>query len=365
MKNLPTTQPAGTDPSTVCVAAACRRSAFATLVACAVAAILAGCQRHEESKSTGPILPTVAVRVQTVEPKKHVSMEETVGTVRSKTHAVIEAKVPGRIDKMLVTPGQTVKAGDLLARLDAQEIRAKLDQALAVQQQAQSDLKRYQVLLESAAATQAEFDAVQARARVADGAVREARTMLGYTDVVAPFDGVVTRKQADVGDLAAPGKPLLEMEDPVHLRLEADVPEAIIGGVKFGGQMAVRVSSVAGQLQGTVSEIAPAADPNSRTFRVKLDLPTEAGLRAGQFGRVAVPVAETTALCVPATAVLRRGEMELVFVVANQRAELRLVKAGRRVGDEIEIVSGLTAGEQVVTAPPMTMVDGQPVEVNL
>lgn len=363
MKNVLAREPLGAKPNMVWVAAARRMPVFTVLVALALALAVAGCKRHEQARSSGPALPTVSVQAQTVELKQHVSTEDTVGTVRSKTHAVIEAKIPGRIDQMLVVPGQTVKAGDLLTRLDAQEIHAKLDQALAVQQQAQSDLKRFQALLENSSATQAEFDAVQARARVAEGAVKEARTMLGYTRVVAPFDGVVTRKHADVGDLAAPGKPLLEMEDPTHLRLEADVPETIIGGVKFGGQLAVRASGVDGELQGTVTEIAPAADPNSRTFRVKLDLPMEAGLRAGQFGRVAVPVAETTALRVPATAVLRRGAMELIFVVANQHAELRLVKPGRRVGNEIEIASGLTAGEQIVTAPPMTMVDGQPLEI--
>ncbi|MBI4662964.1 MAG: efflux RND transporter periplasmic adaptor subunit [Verrucomicrobia bacterium] len=328
-----------------------------------VVTLAAGCKRHDEFKSHAPVLPTASVRVQTVAAKKHVASEETVGTVRAKLQARLEAKVPGRIQEMRAVPGQSVKAGELLARLDVQEIRARLDQALAMQQQAASDLKRFTALLERAAATPAEFDAVQARARVAEAAVKEAQTMLGYADVVAPFDGVVTRKLADVGDQAAPGKPLVDLEDPSHLRLEADIPESIIGAVTLGATMPVRVPNVAGESQGTVSEIAPVADPNSRTFRVKLDLPPTSSLRAGQFGRVAVPLAETTALRVPASALVRRGQLQMVFVVVDKHAVMRLVKPGKRIGDELEIASGLSPGEKVAMENAASLVDGQPVEI--
>ena len=167
-----------------------------------------------------------------------------------------------------------------------------------------------------------------------------------------------------MGDLASPGKPLLEMEDARNLRLEADVPEAVIGRIRARDKLSVRVS---GRDQCTrrrrQSEIAPSADPSSRTFLVKLDLPPTPGLRAGQFGRAAVPVGETSALRVPASAVLQRAEMEIVFVVVNGHAQLRLVKTGKRVGDEVELVSGVDAGEPVVVDGAGNLADGQPVEV--
>jgi RND family efflux transporter MFP subunit len=323
-----------------------------------------GCRRHESPASPPPALPQARVRVQTVEAKPHVAAEEVVGTVRARLQARIEAKVAGRILEMRAVPGQPVKAGEVLVRLEAQEIRARLDQALAAQQQAAGDLKRYTALLERAAATPAEFDAVQMRARVAEATVKEAQTILGYADIAAPFDGVVTRKFADVGELAAPGKPLAELEDPARLRFEANLPEAVIAAVRSDMTMRVRVSGVAEDLAAAVSEIAPTADPNSRTFRVKLDLPgAVAGLRAGQFGRVAVPLAETKALRVAAAAVVRRGQLSFVFVVADQRANMRLVRTGRGVGDEFEIVSGLAAGERVVVENADALVDGQPVAI--
>ena len=112
-----------------------------------------------------------------------------------------------------------------------------------------------------------------------------------------------------------------------------------------------------------MSEVAPAADPQSRTFQVKVDLSPTPGLRLGQFGRVAVPVEGNAALRVPASAVRVRGQMELVFVIENGKANLRLVKTGKRLGDEVELVSGVESGERVVSHPSNELVDGQPVEV--
>jgi RND family efflux transporter MFP subunit len=308
-------------------------------------------------------LPPAVVRVQTVENKSRAATEDVVGTVRARLHSVIEAKISGRIEKMLVVPGQDVKAGELLVQLDARETQAQYDRALALRQQAESDLKRATDLYRQKILAQSEFDNAQSKFRVADAAANEAEIMLGYTRITAPFPGVITRKYADVGDLAAPGKALLEMEDARDLRLEADVPEAVIGHLSLGDKLAVRVSGVTNELEGVVGEIAPSADPNSRTFLVKLDLPSTPGLRAGQFGRAAMPVGETSALRVPASAVVQRGQMELVFVVVNNHAQLRIVKTGKRIGNEVELVSGVDAGEKVVADDAASLMDGQPVTV--
>jgi RND family efflux transporter MFP subunit len=326
------------------------------------ALLLAGCREKVESP-VSENLPPAVVRVQTVESKQRVATEEVVGTVRPKLSSVIEAKVSGKIEKMLVVPGRNVKADELLVQLDAREVQAQLDQALALRQQAESDSKRATDLFQQKILSQSEYDNAQSKFRVADAAATQAETLLGYTKVAAPFAGVITRKYADVGDLASPGKPLLEMEDARDLRLEADVPEAVISHLALGDKPGVRVSGVSNELDGVVSEIAPAADPNSRTFLVKLDLPPTSGLRAGQFGRAAMPVGETSALRAPASSVVQRGQMELIFVVMNGHAQLRIVKTGKRIGDEVEIVSGVDAGEQVVVDGAVNLVDGQPLTI--
>ncbi|MGH8092959.1 MAG: efflux RND transporter periplasmic adaptor subunit [Chthoniobacterales bacterium] len=325
----------------------------------ALALALVAC--HSKKETEPESLPPLAVRTVVVENKERPSSEEVVGTVRAKLRAAIEAKVSARIEALLVAPGQMVKAGDLIAQLDPREIQARLDQALALRQQATRDLARGRELLDKKITTQADFDAVQARASVAEGAAREMETMLGYTKIVAPFDGIVTRKLADVGDLAAPGKPIIEMEDPHALRFEADVPEALIGHVKLGAKLPVQVAQDSGPIEGTVVEVAPVADPASRTFLVKLDLPTAEGLRSGQFGRVWVPTGENKSIRVPRSAVVIRGQMECVFVVVNQHAQLRLVRTGEHAGGEVEILAGLSPGERVVSEDAASLRDGQPV----
>lgn len=323
-------------------------------------ALLASCGKHDAKVSPPSALPNITVKVQPAKLEPHTATEEVVGTVRSKQRAVVEAKVSGRVLEYTATPGAMVKAGDVLARLDVQEIQAKVDQARAMLDQAKRDFDRQKQLIASNATTRQEFDAADARVKVGTGAVSEAETMMSYAKVTAPFDGVVTRKLADVGDLAMPGKPLLEIEAPTSLRFEADLPEAILDRVKLGEKMAVRLAKV---IEGTVSEISPVADPMSRTFNVKLDLPPTEGLRTGQFGRVSVPVAEVKLLLVPQGAVLKRGQMELVFVAKDGKAALRLVKTGKVVESHIEVLSGLEEGEQVIVSETAQLTDGQPVTI--
>jgi RND family efflux transporter MFP subunit len=324
--------------------------------------LVAGCGPKAGSERAAT-LPTVTVRAQTIQRLERIATEEVVGTVRAKLRAVIEAKVSGKIARMLVVPGQNVRRGDVLASIEAREVQARLEQALAVRQQTESDLTRAASLLAQNILAPSDYDAAQSKFRVADAAVREAETLLSYTKVDAPFDGTITRKLADVGDLAAPGKPLLELEDSHTLRLEADVPEAVVATLTLGDRLPVRLSAMETDLEGVVSEIAPAADPGSRTFLVKLDLPATPSLRAGQFGRVAMPVGGTSALRVPAAAVVVRGQMELVFVVSEGKARLRIVKTGKRIGDDVELVSGVDAGESVVVENASVLADGQPLEL--
>lgn len=323
---------------------------------------LTGCHQPP-AKPAEQTLPAASITVRTIESKTHVAMEEVVGTVQSRLRATISPKVSGRVESLLVVPGQAVKKGDLLAQIDAREIQARLDQANAVKLQADIDLRRVSDLAKAGTLAQAELDLAKMRAGVAEANVKEIETLLSFARVVAPFDGLITRKIADVGDLAAPGQGLLEMEDPNVLRLEADVPEALMGRIKLGDRLAVRIAVLPQEVQGVVSEIEPVANPASRTLKAKLDLPASPGLRSGMFGRVAVPIGETPTLRVPAKSVVVRGQMEMVFVIAGQKAQLRLVKTGKRFGDEIELVSGVRAGEVVAVDGAGQLVDGQPVTI--
>lgn len=303
------------------------------------------------------------MQVQQVENRSYQQKDEVAGTVRSKLKAMIEAKVSGRIKTISAQVGQEVAQMDPLIELDAQEIKSRYDQALTAREQALSEWRRYEALRKDEVITLQEYEQVESRYRIAESQAVEAKTMLGYTEITAPFTGIITRKLADVGDLATPGKPLLELEDPLALRLEADVPEGLMDKIKLGDQLDVQVSSITNRLTGTVSEIAPVGDPNSRTFPVKLDLPSQPGLRSDQFGRVSVPIGLAQSLFIPSSALVQRGQLDLVFVVQGQKALLRIVKTGKEMGEQVEILAGLEAGEQVVTQNASLLSSGQPVEV--
>jgi len=328
----------------------------------AFAITIAGCGAKNETASS-PGLPTTQVSVQIVENKSRPMTDEVVGTVRAKLHATLEARLSGHIEKMPVALGEKVHRGQLIARINAGEIAARLEQVEASLEEADRNWKRIATLFEQQSATRAEYDTAQTRQRIAKGAVAEAKAMMGYVEITAPFDGIVAKKWADVGDLAAPGKPLIDIEDPSALQMEADVPEGIAAGIQQDSRLGIRVGSADTELTGVVREIAPVADPNSRTFHVKLDLPPAAGLMPGQFARLAVPVGEARTIRVPAAAVIQRGQLELVFVVANGRAQMRIVRIGRHVAAECEVVSGLNSGDQVVTEGAANLTDGQPVSM--
>lgn len=326
------------------------------------AVVLAGCGKHGEEgavEAAGPVVPVVVAGVS-VQPLW--DEEEVVGNVEAAQRAVLSAKVTGVIDAIRVAPGARVERGAVLATIDAREIKARLDSAVAAQDQAQKDFARIERLLQSGSSTRQEFDAVNTRLRTADAGLVEARTMLQYTEITAPFDGVVTRKLVEVGDLATPGKPLLEMENSSLLRFECEIPEALIDRVTMGSELPVRVDAAGAELVGKVSEIAPSASAGSRTFLVKLDLPAAEKLRAGQFGRVRVPVRERPALLVAEGAVVRRGQIESVFVVEGGTARLRLVKTGRKMDGQVEVLSGLAGGESVVVREAHLLTDGAAVE---
>ncbi len=323
--------------------------------------VLSACsEAHHTAKHEEPP-PPAQVTVARIDAASLQGGEEVVGTVRAALSATLEAKVSGRISKLAVRAGDSVKQGDLIATLEVAEVEAKLAQAQAVLERSRSEFERYENLLAKDAVTRQQFDQVATQYRVAQANVREARSIFDYARVRAPFDGVITQKIADLGDLATPGRPLVRLEDPKRYRLEVAVPETLSRFVGIGAAIPVRIQDEAHEAY--VAEIAPSTDPNSRTLLVKLDLPDTADVKTGQFGRAIVPTGRTSVLQVPRSAVVKRGQLELVFVVRESQAKMRLVKTGKHVGERVEIVSGIDSGETIVIRGAKTLVDGQPLEV--
>jgi len=328
-----------------------------------LAFFLSGCHHgHDETPALPGSLPPVKVALVEARVEESNGVERVVGEVRAKTRSRISVKISGRIASINARVGLRVKRGELLARLDAAEIGAKLDQAEAALDQAERELNRYRGLLSQGAEPQAEFDAVESRQRIAAATVKEARAMREYTEILAPFDGTVSRKLAEVGDIAAPGRPLLELEGDEGLQFVADVPEALVSRLGLGEKLSIQIDGQSSPKLAAMTEIAPSANPLSRTLQVKLDLPDSPDLRAGQFGRALVPVAGAANVRVPASAVIERGQLEMLFVGENGKARMRLVRVGKTMGDQVEILSGVEAGESVVVSDTLpSLRDGQPI----
>ncbi len=334
-------------------------------LAIAVAMTLCSCGGHSNhsNQQDHADLPVAEVAVKAINPARQLSFEQISGTVESEQVAVLESKVSGTVSEVKVRPGQQVQAGTPVITLTAHEVGARRNQAAAQFERAESEFEKFQTLLDSQAVSRLDFERVKGEYERSRAALEEAETLLSYTTLYAPFDGIVARRMVDPGSQATPGKALLTIEDSTRLQFASQVPEALVQGIKVGDTLQVTIDSTGNQTDGEIIEVAPSADPASRTFLVKLRLLDSPGLRSGLFGRVSIPAAEVQLLTVPQVALVQRGQMEILFIAEHDKAKLRLVRSGRRWPDRVEIVSGLEAGERVVIAGGERLRDGQPLNI--
>jgi len=324
----------------------------------------AGCKESAHQGAAKPPLPVAEVRVITVAGQASLRQNEVPGVVESVRKATIAARITGTITEMPVALGSVVKKGALLIRINAEETTARLSQAEAQLAQAQRNHAREKRLLEKDASTRETVKSLEEAFRVAEAGVREARAMRGYTLITAPFAGIISQKMANAGELATPGTPLLVLENTERLQVVAAAPEGLALKIKKGDPLAVTVPAAGFSQTGTVAEIAPAADPASRTALVKIRLSGAAALQPGQYARVRLPgAAGLTAFLVPETALSSFGQMERLFVADNGTARLRLVRSGEHREGQVEILAGLNAGEQVVIQGGERLVEGQAVRI--
>jgi membrane fusion protein, multidrug efflux system len=348
----------------------------------------------------------VGVRVATAAAAEWPALYEATGTVRARTTATLSSKVMGYVREVRVQTGDHVSRGELLIALDARDLAAAGAQAAAAVREArsaQSEVEnsinaaranlnlakvtyaRMKDLFEKKSISNQEFDEATARLRVAEASYqmavskrgqlgahiqqaeeghRAARVMLGYAEIRAPFAGVVTEKKVDPGNLAAPGAPLLTVEQAGAYRLEASVDESRLPLIRVGQPVTVALESLDRSIAARVSEIVPAVDAASRSFVVKINLPASPQLRSGLFGRAQFSLGTRRVLAIPAAAVLDRGQVQSVYVVEDGHARNRLVTTGMKNQDQVEVLSGLTAADKVVAPVQANLADGAAVEVH-
>jgi RND family efflux transporter MFP subunit len=206
---------------------------------------------------------------------------------------------------------------------------------------------------------QARLRASSSRIDQAKAEVGEAQATLDYARITAPFAGQVIERRIDPGNLAAPGTPILVVEEEGKLRIETAVEESRARAVALGDTAVVEIDSLGKPVTGIVGEIVPTVDVASRAFLVKVDLPADlVGLRPGMFARVGFRVGKRPRLVVPTTAITESGALDRVFAADGERLRLRMVTLGEKQGPWTEVLSGLTAGERVVASPTLAVRDG-------
>lgn len=309
---------------------------------------------EEISGPPGSVAVVRAVRIPRI--------ETAVGTIRAVHETSVGSKLLARVVEVNVKAGQKVKAGEVLIRLDDSDLQARLQQAKAAlnaasaaRQQAAADEQRARQLLPAKAITPQEYEraatalkAAEADLHRAEEAIKEAQALLDWATIRAPMDGVVIDKKVDVGDTVTPGQVLVTLFDPARMQLVAQVRESLAHRLRVGQNIDVRVEGLQKQCAGTVSEIVPQAQAESRAFQVKVTGPCPSGVYSGMFGRLLIPLDEETLLVIPQPAVRRVGQIELVDVLQQGRPVRRAIRTGRILDGQVEVLSGLREGEQVV-----------------
>ena len=280
------------------------------------------------------------------------------GTVLARNRAALSTRVLASVVELPFREGERVAAGAIVVRLDDAAIRAAVAAAEAGAKAAEADLARTQALVEQGILAARELERMTASATAARAQLTAARDTLSYSVLRAPFASRVSARRVNLGDVASPGSPLVELEGEDGLELWATVESRIAVTLRLGAAVRAIVDGQAKPLAATVTAVAPSGDPTTHRFELRADLPDAPGLRAGLFARLLVPaVATESRLTVPATALFERGGLTGLFVVEEGKLRLRWVAVGAREGASVEIEAGVEAGERVAL-DPAGLVDG-------
>ena len=367
--------------------------------------LLAGCVDapvEKERAATPAAIPVDAVAATTTE---WPVIYEATGTIHARTSAVISSKLTAYVREVKAQIGDHVREGQVLVTLDARDLEAGIRRSDAAREEvrasipeadsalvaakasldlAEVTLKRMQELYDKKSVTDQELDEASARVKAARAAqdmtaakraqlnsrlaqveqeARAAEIAHSYAEVTAPFGGTITAKSVEPGTLATPGAQMFTIEREVGYRLEASIEEARLAAIHAGQPVSVTLAGMNKPIEARVSEIVPTVDPATRTYIVKIDLPGIATVRSGMFGRASFQLGERSVVAIPMHAVSERGQMQSVMVAAEGLAHTRLITQGQRDKDQVEVLSGLQAGEMVIAPVPQGVSDGTRVEV--
>lgn len=392
------------------------KTKLALITAMLSVAVAAGCSKERPSSVATPNSEVKNVAVVKVSRSSIEDYYEATGTVKAKTTTQVSANIMGRIVSFPAAEGETVSRGQVLVEIDNSESKARVEKARGALAEAQAAMTevarsvdaanagvrtaetnkhlaettfvRYKQLYDRRSASTQEFDEARSRYDAATSELERARADVetirsknkqiaaridqakadiastqvytGYSKIVSPVSGVIVKKLAELGATAAPGSPLLSIEDNSQYRLEVGVEESRSTSIRVGHRVNIRIDALGqGEFLGTVAEIMPTSDAASRSYTVKIDLPVNPALKSGLYGLARFPVAQKESITVPQSAIVERGQLTGVYLVGSDgRVQFRIVTSGKVSEGMVEVLSGVSEGDEVANSELDRLSDG-------
>ncbi|MBT8309847.1 MAG: efflux RND transporter periplasmic adaptor subunit [Bacteroidia bacterium] len=338
--------------------------------------LITGCG-SEDKKVAVSASPAIIVKVNPVTTNNNNPFLSVSGKIQSVNSAELSTRMMGFVSKVHVNVGDKVRKGQLLVSINNTDLQAKraqvnasITEAAAAFENAQKDYNRFKNLFADNSATQKElddmtahFEMAKARLEAANQLKNEINAQFAYSNITAPFSGVITGKTVKQGDMANPGMPLISIESPGNFEVLAMVPESEISQIKKGTQVDVVVKSIDKTLKGKISEVSTSAKNTGGQYLVKVNLDkTDANILSGMFVTVQFPVekkSSTEMVMIPKDAIVTKGQLSGIYTVSKSNtAILRWLRLGRTFGDQVEVLSGLSSDESYIVSADGKLYNG-------
>jgi RND family efflux transporter MFP subunit len=347
--------------------------------------------RHKPVHISNTGIAVQNVTIATIHKKDINDFYEAAGTIQSKTISIISSRIMGAVTDVLVKQGDKVTAGQELLLIDDSDLTQRTKAVQAAYTEAAKSLEtaksnmtlaettynRYKQLYDEKAITGQEmdqmtnqkeravldFERAQSSVEAAGANLQQTKVNLGFSRITSPIDGVVTHKNIDKGSMAAPGTPLMTVEDNAGYKVEVNIDESMANQVNVSMPVDVVVDSIPKTFKGVVSEIVPSIDASSRTFVLKAMItkdPNDNSLTNGLYARVLIPQKSRSIFTVPAAVIVQKGQLVGVYVVSEgNRISYRMIRTGKTFGGDVEVLSGLNDDERIVAAGVNNISEGQ------
>lgn len=305
----------------------------------------------------------LAVSTVVVQAEDADAVFSVAGALSSKNISILSSKVMGRVSYLGVREGDQVSTGKLLMKIESGEIAAQVYQAQSAYRNAKVHYDRIKTLYDESASTLVEMDQALLGLETAEAGLKAAKAMESYTIITAPISGQIVEKRINLGEMAMPGQPLLKIEDNRNLRLEVTVNEQDLRYIHPQTAVRVQIDALPGKtIQARVGQVVPAADIRTHSFVVKIELPAEAGLITGMYGKAYFTAGKRNAILVPRSAVVTLSGISGVYLVSTGgNAQFQMVQLGESHGDRVEAVTGLKSGDRVIMNHLAAGMDGRKV----